>query len=544
MKLDSWIAPLIVFSCALLLFSLNLDRPPHPDELHHVLAAQHLLETGRPLIGEGEYWRGIVHTWLVAVSYEIFGEGIASARIPAVLFVALVAPILFLWVRREAGSLAAWLTAILFISSPFTVEIAQFSRFYALQMFFFVSGALCFYHLIASAASLWRRVLSGVLAAVLLSLSVWMQETSLVGLLAIGIWTAGFAVQRALSPMTSQSIKKGLGALFIVTGILVLLAVTLTDVLDWIWDRYRYTPLFNVKNRDEFWFYHVRFLGFYATLWSLVGILAVLAVVRSPRLAWFAISIFSISFVLMSFAGPKNTRYLSFAPPFLAIIWGVGLALVAPVLGRYAATTWVRFRDTLDLPERLKTIVGTAAVVVALALVVLTNLFWLRTATMIGNVAMPLEIPTTNWGAAREVLAPWTNEAEIMIATEELGAIYFLGRTDVTFNPSKLGELASDQQFEFGIDFRTGRPTISKPESLERLIECFQSGLVVGPIENWGNPSRFGAEAQAVVIKYAKPIEVPRESHLFAWSWKRERQETRPGYCSDLSRFSGRQMRK
>src|SRR5262245_2034706 len=126
-RLEGWIAPAIVFGVALLLFSLNLNRPPHQDELHHVLAAQHLIETGRPLIGTGEYWRGIIHTWLVAFSYRIFGESVAAARIPAVLFVALVAPILFMWVRREAGKLAAWITAILYVSSPFIVEIAQFS---------------------------------------------------------------------------------------------------------------------------------------------------------------------------------------------------------------------------------------------------------------------------------------------------------------------------------------------------------------------------------------------------------------------------------
>ncbi|MBK6452523.1 MAG: hypothetical protein IPF84_08295 [Proteobacteria bacterium] len=107
----SWIAPLTVFACALLLFSLNLDRPPDPDELHHVLAAQHLLETGRPMIADGEYWRGILHTWMVAISYQAFGEGLSSARFPAVLLAALVAPALFLWVRREAGNTAAWLTA-------------------------------------------------------------------------------------------------------------------------------------------------------------------------------------------------------------------------------------------------------------------------------------------------------------------------------------------------------------------------------------------------------------------------------------------------
>jgi hypothetical protein len=129
-----------------------------------------------------------------------------------------------------------------------------------------------------------------------------------------------------------------------------------------------------------------------------------------------------------------------------------------------------------------------------------------------------------------------------MITTEELGAIYFLGRSDVAFNPSKLQELAPDQIKEFGIDYRTGRPIISKPESLEQLIKCFQSGFIAGPTKNWGDPIRFSEEVQSLVTRHARLIEVPKESHLFAWGWVHEARETIPGYCSDLSRFSGRQI--
>ena len=88
----------------------------------------------------------------------------------------------------------------------------------------------------------------------------------------------------------------------------------------------------------------------------------------------------------------------------------------------------------------------------------------------------------TDWRAARTALAPWTKGADVMITTEELGAIYFLGRSDVRFSRSKFGELRPDQKFEFGIDQRTGRPIISRPESVELLIRCFSKGFIVGPL--------------------------------------------------------------
>ena len=543
LKKNAWIGPASAFLVALLLFSINLDRPPHPDELHHVLAAQHLLETGRPLIGEGEYWRGILHTWMVAISYEVFGEGLDSARIPPVLLVALVAPILFVWVRREAGSSAAWLTAVLFISSPFTVEIAQFSRFYGLQMFCFVLGSLCIYVAVTRELSLARRLLLGGGATALLVTALSLQVTTLIGLFGVAVWAVGLAILRFfMSPMINVVVKKSVAVGLVLAGIGILAVAYATGVLELAWDSYRATSLTNDASRNEFWFYHVRFLLFYPTLWPLVGVLAAFAIVRNPKVAWFSISIFVVSFLLASFAGPKNTRYLSFAPPFLAILWGIGLAYVLPALWRYTEVTRARLIDTLTLTHRSKSATGTAAVALALAIVFVMNPFWIRTAALIGNIALPMEIPATDWRAAREALAPWTTDADIMITTEELGAIYFLGRSDVRFSPSKLKELPADQRKEFGIDFRTGRPIITKPESVEQLMECFERGFVVGPIEHWGSPILISEAVQAVLTRHAKPIEVPRESHLYAWGWARERRETKPDYCADLSRFSGRQM--
>ena len=536
----SWIAPLTVFACALLLFSLNLDRPPDPDELHHVLAAQHLLETGRPILADGEYSRGILHTWMVAISYQAFGEGLASARFPAVLLAALVAPALFLWVRREAGNTAAWPTALLYVTSPFTVEIAQFSRFYALQIFTFVLGSLCVYYAFARSASLLHRLCLGAMATSLIGLAISVQVTTLVGVVGIGTWGLSLLALRTFQdPTAHQTVRRYSAIALAVAGVFVIAAAVMTGAIEWAWERYQYVQLFNADKRNEFWFYYVRFLVLYPTLWTLVGFLALSAALLHARLAWFAICVFGVSFVLMSFAGTKATRYLSFASPFLAMVWGLGLAQIAPWVSRHAPAIRTRLSETLALPEQLKAVTAAALLALACIIILLTNPFWLRTATVIGNVNLPFERPATDWRAAREALAPWTASAEIMITTEELGAIYFLGRSDVRYSPSKLAEIPEDRRVEFGIDPRTGRPIIAKPESVRRLIDCFSSGLVVGPIEHWGSPILINDEVQSILVRHAKPIEVPRESHLYAWGWTRAPEEARPDHCADLIQFSG-----
>jgi hypothetical protein len=337
-----------------------------------------------------------------------------------------------------------------------------------------------------------------------------------------------------------QAWKKAFAVGMVAAAALAVALVIQPEILDWMLRSYGRASLFNLKRQDEFWFYFVRFFLFYPTLWSLIGLLAVFAVVKGPRLAWFAVSIFGISFLLVSFAGSKAMRYFSFALPFLAIIWGVGLAYCYAPLSRFSETTRVKLESSLSLPRGIGRRVATTLLAIAFAFVVVVNPFWLRTVTIIGDVALPYDTPVTDWAAAREALTPWVEGADIMITTEELGAIYYLGRSDIRFSPSKIRELAPEQRKEFGIDYRTGRPIITKPESLEPLIECFSRGFVVGPIEHWGKSILINDAVKAVIMRNASPIELPDASHLYAWGWEREPRESSAEYCAELEQFSGK----
>ena len=102
-SMAGWLAPLALFAAACLLYSINLGRMAHPDEFHHILAAQGLLATGEPRIAEGVYTRVYLQTWLVAKSFSLFGDSLAAARVPSLIATALLVATLFAWLRREAG---------------------------------------------------------------------------------------------------------------------------------------------------------------------------------------------------------------------------------------------------------------------------------------------------------------------------------------------------------------------------------------------------------------------------------------------------------
>jgi len=532
-----WAAPTLFFVASVLLFSLNLDRAPDPDELHHVLAAEKLFETGVPSIGDGEYRRGMLHTWLVAASYEIFGPSLAAARVPGLLLMALVVALVYGWVRREAGAAAAIITGLVVLTSPFTIEIAQFSRFYALQIVFFVLGCWGVFYAAETGASISRRIGLAVFASLAFLLAISQQVTSLFGIAGVSVWLFGLMASKAIDPGSSEAYRKSFLISLLALCIIGVFAFAFTDIPLSLLDRYRFTPVFNIGLQNEHWFYFVRYFLFYPTLWTLVGILSLLAIASRPRLGWFAVCVFAISFLLASFAGSKATRYISFAPPFLAIIWGIGLSAAWRQLSELIASARGELRRSL--PKVGARQLSSGFVVAAVTIVLLANPFWIRSATMIADVPLPNEIPNTNWNAARESLGPWVRDAEIMITTEELGAIYFLGRSDVRYSPSKLPELEPDQQKEFGIDYRVGRPVISKPDSLRMLISCFRHGFIVGPADHWGKAILIGREEQEILYEHAAPITVPEESHVYAWGWDRETESSIPDYCDSIRRFSG-----
>ncbi len=521
---DRRFAAILIALASLLLYSLNLERTPHPDELYHILAARGLLETGEPRIAEGLYVRAYPFTWIVARSFALFGESLTSARLPSVVATVVLVVVLFLWLWREAGPAAAWLAAGLYATSPFAVQIAQFTRFYAIQSLFFLIGSLLIYELLCRPGSRGRRLLLVLGAALAFAFAAELQPTTLMGIAAIAAWAAPLLGWRWL--VGDETLSRGRRWALVLAGVLALLAGAWlaweSGMLAKAWHMYRSTPLFNAANRDQFWFYHARYILFYPTLWAAVGVLAVAGLAFFPRPGWFALVVFALAFLLNSFAGPKNMRYIAYAQPFMFVVWGLGLVAIWP---------WIR-AGTAKLRDRLVRLLGNwfahprglahALIGLALAFLVLANPFWLRTATVIADIPIPPEKPLADWREARAALRPWLERAAVVVNVEELGALYFLGRHDILYSPSKFGEIPGAEGDTIGIDPRTGRPVIGSPRMLEELLSCYPSGLFLAPRARWMAPHVLGIREIRLLETYAVPLSLPAEAHLIAYRWEGE----------------------
>lgn len=520
-------AAILIFLLSLAVYSINLERPPHPDELYHMLAARGLLATGEPTIGEaGRYWRGFPLTWIVAQSLDLLGDSLTAGRLPSVVVTALLVALLFVFLHGEVGARAAWLGAGLFALSPFAIGLAQFVRFYSLQCFAFFIAAWLFYVMLRPPWRIGRIVAAGLAAVPFLAVALYFQPTTLFGALGIGLWATGVvALPWLADPTVPGEHKRRVVLALAAAGFAGLLALWLSGVLALLWQEYRTTSLFNLAEADRFWYYHAWYVLFYPTLWTLSGFIAVLALIKAPRLTFFLLAVFVVGFLLNSFAARKSMRYIAYAQPFLFALWGIGIAslwtLVADAVSRLRRT--MATEGFSLLPPRLAGRATTTLLALALLVTVLANPAWLRSLTQVADITVPPELPPTRWDAAAPALTPWLEQVDAVVTTSDLGMLYYYGRADYLLSASKLDELPADDRRAFGRDFRTDVPVIDDPASLEQIIDCHASGLFIVESKNWlggGEPRADVRRVIELVLARTEPIELPRRSNLKAFVWQ------------------------
>lgn len=523
---NKYFSTFVFLLLSLALYSINLERPAHPDEFYHLLAARGLLETGEPAIGEtGQYWRGFPLTWLVAQSLDLFGDSLTAGRLPSVVMMAALVALLFLFLHREAGARAAWLGAGLFAVSPFAISIAQFVRFYSVQCLLFFVAAWLVYSMLRPPWRAVRIVPFGILASFLLTAAVYFQPTTYFGIVGLALWGTGIvALPWLLDDQAPRARKRHVILSLAAIAFVTLIGLWFSGMLATFLEVYRTTALFNRREADQFWYYHAWYALFYPTLWTLNGLLAVLALIKAPRAALFLLVVFAVGFLLNSFAGPKNMRYISYAEPFLFALWGIGLAALWTIAGDAIGRSRERLADTgfSLLPPPLASRAAATMLVLAGLFTVLTNPAWLRSVTLIADIRVPPELPSTRWDAAAPVIAPLLEEVEAVVTTDELGMLYFYDRADYMLNASRLEELPADDRRPFGRDSRTSVPVIDDPASLEAIMDCHASGLFIFPSSHWIDGARPQDDVSAVaelILARTERLALPPSSHLAAFVW-------------------------
>jgi hypothetical protein len=526
-----WVAPVGLFLIALALYSIDLDKPPRFDELYHVLGARGYLEHGEPRIAEGVYERTRYFTAAIALLFGAFGESLVVGRLLPAVCGSLLVSFLFVWVRSVGGTVAAWFAAVAFLSSPFAAHVAQDLRFYAPFALFFWLGAMAVYAAsTAERLSLARLAWLAPATAACLGAALYLQSLALIGCLGLGLW---LAIQVGL-----PWVRAAPGGYARVAVILVVVAVAFVGFAQ-IWspsellNRYRETMLWAADARNRFWFYHEWLNLYYPSLWPLFPLATLAALAHRPRPALFCLCVFVVGFLLLSFGGQKALLYASFAFPFLYALWGMAFAYVWARLRAFVLEVTEGALGGLGIPPSppIKTAIITAAV----GFVLFANTALIRTATMLAGVTVPPELPTSRWWDAAESLEPWINQASVLITASDLDALYYLGDYDILLSKSRLSEQPAPRA-EFGRDRRTGRPIVSTPGSIDRIIGCFPDGLIVTDKPRWRNPEHLDDATADLIVQRTELIPLPSETRILAFHWANSKTHG-SGTCAGLKQL-------
>ncbi|MGI9485579.1 MAG: hypothetical protein ACR2RF_06805, partial [Geminicoccaceae bacterium] len=492
----------------------------------HLFAAKSWLAEGELAIADGIYTRASGYTKLIALGFGLFGEHIEVLRMIGVIAATLTLIALFFWTRTSAGAVAAWIAALFFCFWPDGISVSVNHRFYAPHGLFFFAGAISVY-LLVEKWDWWERsslIAASVIAALMFALAMALQKTTLLGVGGVALWV-GLIIGRPwlLRLDTGQRWLAIAGGAALGPAALVLLA--LSGIGGGLLDAFRWTPDWAAASKNQFWFYHAFLTLYYPTLWSLIGIAALIAMAYRPRPVGFCLCIFLPAFVLQSIGGMKHLRYLYYIMPFLFVIWGIALA---HLIERF----WPFLRDatdrTLDVlaPNLPRKPLRTGLIGVALLFTLFANAASIKTVAMLAGVTVPPMTKPPEWHVANEALEPWLEDA-ILLTTSEMETLFAFDRYDILISNSRMSELLRNngghldgQEIgEFTMDWRTGRPVISQPESIELIMSCFEKGVIVSNVYRWRFGPQLDDEVADVIEAKATKVDLPPSSMITAYRW-------------------------
>ncbi|WP_281826351.1 hypothetical protein [Jannaschia rubra] len=476
---------------AALAFRLGLlDAPGEFDEFYHLLAARGLVDVGLPRIMDGEYWRGILFTRMVAAVFELTGsQGLPAARLVSVAAGVAIPAVLVWWLLRVAGTGSAILAGLFAVLWPQGILEAQFVRFYAVQGLCFLAGATAL-HIALDARPRAR------LALLTLTLGFWALALHFQISTAIGI--AGSLGGAAM--LLARRFVHGprgwivLGAILVTLLMLGGAVVVFSGLGEKAVAFYRWTPEHAEHLRDYRTFYFDQLEQTWGPLWYATPGLMVPALWLRPRLAVYCGAVFGTCFIAHSFGGMKALRYLSYAMPFLFAIWALGLVgLVQLIFGMM----------------RPATAIGVGA---ACAALLLTAPFAWRSLELARGQSLP---PRGDWRAAQEVLGDWA-DAPYVATTRELHHLAHIGPYDILFGPGRISELIPPE--DFANDIRTGRPVVGSTEGWGRVLDCHPDGLLVTSPYFW-EVAGWGARLQPLFDARGYLTEMRQDGALLALRW-------------------------
>jgi hypothetical protein len=484
----------------------------HYDELLHILSARGLLQTGQLAIADGIYTRAELYTRMVAWSLRHFGDSLASARLPALASGATLVLLVGIWVTRKAGLLAGAAGAIFLCLVPTTVDVAVFSRFYTVHAVLMALMFVAVYEAMQPGRVLGVRIALFAAALGIVPLGWHFQDTTIIAIGAVAVSMLALLILDHWTYVKQLVLRRPILVLCSLglVAIVGLAAVWYVGLLDQLGS----TALWAAGNAQRFQFYLVAFRNDLPLLWPLLPAAAAIAVMRPEqrRLAVFCIVAIVAALFVHSVAAQKSMRYVYYLVPLMCVVWAVALS---------SLITHAADREALSVgkpPVRSPMFVGVVSWALLAAAFLLSQEGARALNLVAGRDASPFGRPFASepdWASLVSELEPRAREADFVVTSNSMKAIYYLGRYDFELNATIVPE--TEGRSEFGRDRRTGRQAIGTATSIQRVLQQPGKTLVVIEASKIGRSSGVTADAYAVIESRCDGLSLPEDSGVRAW---------------------------
>jgi 4-amino-4-deoxy-L-arabinose transferase-like glycosyltransferase len=497
-RLNVWPTVLVFLIAVLVRLGAGATLPMFQDEPWQLLAGQSWIHEGTLRVDQGVYARAAFHTMLVAWFMEAFGETLAVARLPGSIAGAALVAAVFGWLRQKSGMVAGWTGATLLCFHDLSIVLSAEVRFYSLQALCLWLAAAIVYQVTAGEREHRQPVWMLAIAAALSALALHLQVTTGVALVALLSWAACDLAYRFRTRL--WRLLRGHWLLAAAAGAIVLIgaAVIVLDppaALARQYATFRYTAHWAERGQDWVFFYQRFYSTSITLIWGLFPLAFLAALIHRPRAAIFCASLFVVPTIIMSFGGMKSGRYIFFTIPYLFAIWGLAAEAVFPRAVQIGYKAWERAWNLImgspsgsmaASQQRLRRYSFVTAAILALAFAVISQPSYRESTKIVFKSALtalsrpgkllvgpdlgPLE-------SHRSELTATIERASVFIAAMPSTMLYVLGPHDVILSANATVE--TPEGGEFAIDRRVGRPAIASVESLQAIMRCYQTGIVI-----------------------------------------------------------------
>jgi hypothetical protein len=122
--------------------------------------------------------------------------------------------------------------------------------------------------------------------------------------------------------------------------------------------------------------------------------------------------------------------------------------------------------------------------------------------------------------------------ADVVLTSYELHMLYYLGRADIVVSTERLADFGGT---EFERDRRTGLPVVSRPESIELIMACYPTGvLVTDTLKGWRAPTVIDDRTSDLIELRMRPIELPTRLNIRAFRWERPANAADASACAAI----------